>query len=129
MPRCLLARQPSDTHTRLPLSPPLVLAVACPALPALAAHSSAHHPSIHPTDNPNCPACSSSIPFNPGYSETSWATEWNQDFVADHSDPNIDFAAIHIWPGTGEQEVDHLAPLIFHAISSFIRWHAVWDGC
>ena len=50
MPRCLLARQPSDTHTRLPLSPPLVLAVACPALPALAAHSSAHHPSIHPSN-------------------------------------------------------------------------------
>lgn len=22
-----------------------------------------------------------------------------QDFVADHSDPNIDFAATHIWPG------------------------------
>ncbi|KAL4437982.1 hypothetical protein ABPG77_004203 [Micractinium sp. CCAP 211/92] len=39
-----------------------------------------------------------SVPSNPGYPDTHWAEEWNQDFVVDHSDPNIDFAAMHIWP-------------------------------
>ncbi|KAL4425642.1 hypothetical protein ABPG75_009658 [Micractinium tetrahymenae] len=43
-------------------------------------------------------ATKASVPTNPGYPDTHWAEEWNQDFVVDHSDPNIDFAATHIWP-------------------------------
>jgi mannan endo-1,4-beta-mannosidase len=35
-----------------------------------------------------------SLGANPG----SWAAEYDQDFVVDHSDPNIDFATMHGWP-------------------------------
>jgi mannan endo-1,4-beta-mannosidase len=41
-----------------------------------------------------------SIPFNPMYGQPggTWAEEWGQDFVADHSDSNIDYASFHAWP-------------------------------
>lgn len=43
-------------------------------------------------------ATQGSIPSNPMAGESTWATEWSQDFVLDHSDDNIDFAGFHIWP-------------------------------
>lgn len=34
---------------------------------------------------------------NPGVEWTEWAAQENQDFVADHSSPDIDFATFHTW--------------------------------
>lgn len=51
-------------------------------------------PATHPPNQ----HCSASVPANPGYGETSWASEWNQDFIADHRPAAVDFAAVHIWP-------------------------------
>jgi mannan endo-1,4-beta-mannosidase len=39
-----------------------------------------------------------SVPFNPAHGEASWASEYTQDFVADHRVPEIDFATFHAWP-------------------------------
>ncbi|PRW59651.1 nitrilase 2 isoform A [Chlorella sorokiniana] len=64
-----------------------------------------------------------SIPFNPGYPDTQWATEWSQDFVADHSDPNIDFNAIHIWPDLWKcQTCSAALPVDF--VQRYIEQHA-----
>ena len=38
-----------------------------------------------------------SLSANPA-PEAGWAAEYDQDFVVDHSDPNIDFASFHGWP-------------------------------
>lgn len=58
---------------------------------------------------------SSAASSNPMASESGWAAEYTQDFNADHSDPNIDFAAFHAWPdlwvctaGCGPQPVSFL---------------------
>uniref|UniRef100_A0A1D2A9E3 mannan endo-1,4-beta-mannosidase n=1 Tax=Auxenochlorella protothecoides TaxID=3075 RepID=A0A1D2A9E3_AUXPR len=34
---------------------------------------------------------------NPGVQYTEWAAEEGQDFIADHSSPDIDFATFHTW--------------------------------
>ena len=45
------------------------------------------------------PAGSARAGANPeaGGGAASWAETEGQDFALDHSDPNIDFAAIHLW--------------------------------
>lgn len=45
-----------------------------------------------------CTSCQCGLPAANTLS-SSLPCPCSQDFVADHSDPNIDFTAIHIWPG------------------------------
>lgn len=41
-----------------------------------------------------------SVAANPMYGQPGgdWATQWTQDFKADHSDDAIDYASFHAWP-------------------------------
>lgn len=37
-------------------------------------------------------------PANPGVKYSEWAAEEGQNFILDHSSPNISFATMHLWP-------------------------------
>jgi hypothetical protein len=41
---------------------------------------------------------SGSVPANPMHGTSSWAAENGQDFIVDHSNPNIDYMSFHGWP-------------------------------
>lgn len=50
-----------------------------------------------------------SVPANPMHGESEWATTWAHDFVADHADPNIDFAAFHAVRPLQAEQAQHAA--------------------
>jgi len=59
---------------------------------------------------------------NPGARDGgTWAAEEGQDFIADHSSPNIDFATIHSWP-------DNWGDVSEEFQTNWIRQHVIDAG-